>query len=67
MSVYLNVRAIRVRMLEMDLSGVKLAELANVSRQTISTALHRGSCSTATARALAAALEMTISEIIKED
>ena len=68
MSVDLNIRAVKVRMAEKGLNGTQAAKLAQVSRQNLCTILKRGSCSIASARKLAFALDMTMDEIIaKED
>ena len=68
MSVNLNIRAMKVRMAEMGLNGTTTAQKAMMSRQNLCTIIRRGSCSIASARKLAFALDMTIDEIIaKED
>lgn len=58
---------IELTMSERRLTRTELATRGGISRQTVSTALTRGTCSTITAGKLAKGLGCTVQEITKEE
>lgn len=58
---------IKLRMAELEMNQIMLAEKCGISRQNISTMLARGTCSIAKVGKLAKALGVDIREIIKEE
>lgn len=61
----LNPMAIRIEMAKRQFSGAQLAELAGLSRQTVSAILHGKDCAEATAGKLANALGMDVTELME--
>lgn len=57
---------IEVLLAEQGLSKAKYAEKCEISRQTVSTVLRRGSCEPVTAGKLANGLGVPVSEIVQE-
>ena len=60
----INIEKINILMAKKALPAYKLADLAGVSRQTISTVRYRGTCSTTTAIKIANGLGVEIEELI---
>lgn len=63
----LNTTHIKAMLATRSMTQVALAEKAGISRQSISTILGRGTCSLPNAGKLARALEVDVTEIIKEN
>ena len=61
----LNPMTIRIEMAKRQFSGAQLAELAGLSRQTVSAILHGKDCAEATAGKLANALGMDVTELME--
>lgn len=61
----LSPMTIRIEMAKRQFSGARLAELAGLSRQTISAILHGKDCAEATAGKLANALGMDVTELME--
>ena len=62
----LNTHKIVLVLAEQQMTHSALAEKCGMSRQSISTILTRGTCSTVTAGKLAKGLQLGLTEIIKE-
>lgn len=56
-----------VKMAQKDLTTIRLAELAGLSRMTISSIRSGKTCSIQTANKLARALNVDVTELLKED
>lgn len=61
----LNPMTIRIEMAKRQFSGARLAELAGLSRQTVSAILHGKDCAEATAGKLANALGVDVEELME--
>lgn len=61
----LNPVTIRIEMAKRQYSGARLAQLAGLSRQTLSAILHGKDCAEPTAGKLADALEMDVEELME--
>ena len=64
----MNISAVKIetRLAELGLTKTALAERCGVSRQNISTIVHRGTCEPRTAGKLAKGLGVELVEILKE-
>ena len=62
----IDVRAIDVKLAEKGMTRAALAESSGICRQSVSMVLNRGSCTPVTAGKLAAALDISVSEIASE-
>ena len=64
----MNISAVKIetRLAELGLTKTALAERGGVSRQNISTIVHRGTCEPRTAGKLAKGLGVELVEILKE-
>ena len=61
----LNPMTIRIEMAKHQYSGARLAQVAGVSRQTLSAILHGKDCAELTAGKLANALDMDVEELME--
>lgn len=61
----LNPMTIRIEMAKRQHSGARLAQLAGISRQTLSAVLHGKDCAEQTAGKLARALDMDVEELME--
>ncbi len=62
----INIRAVKILMAQKQMTHAQLAELAGISRPTITTLLTRGTCSIPNAGKLADALGVEVEAIIDE-
>lgn len=67
MGIKLNARVIRKLMAEQRMTTIQLAKLSGLVPNSISKILHRGTCSIISAGCIAAALDVDVEEIWKEE
>lgn len=67
MNIELNVSAIKKLMAEKRMTTIQLAKLSGLVPNSISKILHRGTCSIISAGCIAAALDVDVEEIWKEE
>ena len=67
MTVNLNILALKKNMAKQRMTNVQLAKLSGISEQSISAIFRRGNCSVPSAGLIAAALQVDLVEIWKEE
>lgn len=61
----INTQKIELLLAEKSMTSTQLSVLSGISRQNISTIIHRGSCAPKTVGKIARALDVEVSEIIE--
>lgn len=67
MKMQLNIHRIQIVLAEQGRTWAQLADASGLSRQNVSTVVHRGTCTPRTAGKLAAGLAVPVEEIVQRE